>query len=427
MSARKKKRKPAPGFDRRKLKDELSDPRKFQKQIHRLHTLLKNEPVFRSLYFPPELFAECLDAFDNDEDFGTSESAYPEERDRILSHIYRRFLTPSRLVQVESTLLEYLRETKSKPSDLKAVAAGLFMLEYHRKNPADVLQNPLWELIFSVSYEQFSSGAGGAVREASGTATAKIPLPGPETMPDLDLTEGEVNLVREAIGHLESGTVELGFSLDSILLGLPVHGEPLRSEPPGAKIRYLLGTFAEEIGQREKDDLVWGLNFAISRSKGDRKRSFQSVLKGISRLPVHRNPVLFALYVKCVLEFYRFLKSDEIDAAHAILKALDDPDPILEYARFLFNREAPRRSLKAFEAAARLDPGNAAAAFGSGAALWMTGSFREARLQFHNAARRRESDSRIARLCRDMVDLEDDEPLPDDVLELFSRPFRDIA
>jgi tetratricopeptide (TPR) repeat protein len=419
---KKKVQKRAPAFDKGKLREELSDPRKLQKQMNRLQTLLRTKPFFASLRLPPEPLAACLDdvsvihadelsRMDGDRD----------QREFILSKVFGRFLTADYIRSVESTLMKYLGTPEAKPSNLKAVAAGLFFLEFHRKNPQDAARNPLWDILFTLSYEKMESSAGDTVREAAPPETSnQLKLPVVTYFGASDLTESEISLLSEAISLLESGQVELGFSLETILRGLRVHRESLKHLESKQKMQFLEVTYREEIGEREKADLLWGLSYAIDQTEGEKKSGFETVSEAIGCLPIRTNPVLFAMYCKCVMEFYRFLKADEIDAAHAILKSPDDTRPILAYARFLFNKEAPRRSLKAYEAALKQDPDCAIAALGAGIALWTTESYREARMFFDKSARFWRDNPEMVKISRSLQELNDHDELPAHVLTLLS-------
>jgi len=414
------------GVNREQLKDELSDPKRMEKHLKRLNVLFKTNQSLQILRLPREPLLKIFDEVAEEQELGlTVEEENSTPRELVMSRALSKLLSRRLIKDTESALMAILNESSASPAELKAIAAGLFCIEFHRKSPETLSTNPIWDIIFELSSDEALATAGDSLQlpENAEDGETKTPLPDSTRRWDIDIDESLQERMALAISHLESGKVELGFSLETILVGLRKYRKSADKLSPEELISELETSYFDEIGFRERDDLLWGLSYAVDRSSGKRKEAFKTVQESIAMLPVNENPVMFALYYKCVVEFYRFLKSGEVDLAKAILDEPDSIIPILEYARYLLNNEAPRRSLKAFEVVLRMDPESAIAEWGAGIALWVTESHREARMHWHRAERHWQNDAEKLKLCSELVALEDYDPLPDSVKKMFSEPF----
>ncbi len=406
------------------LRRELSNPARLQKHIDRLESLLKSTPEFTPLRFSPEPLLAALDTIADD--FGEMLESLddPEaQRESILEKLLPGVLNRSFIKRIETVFTKYLKK-QAAPSAVMAVGAGLFLIEIHRRQPETAHQNPLWHVIFDVSYREAQATSEGRVhdsssdKERSGTV---LPVDG--MAGELDLSEESEAIVRDAVSLLESDTVSLGFSFDTILQGL----RAIRSLPEGSGddeiIAALRKTYLREIGDQERDDLIWGLDYAVDQVPRKKRTAFKTVLDAVELLTARDNPVMFALYYKCIIEFYRFLKKDEMEWAQAILEDIDSIDPILRYGNFLLKQEANKRSVKAFEAALRIETTSEAARLGAGLALWRTESFREARLLWNRAARHWSGylpeDFMGITLCRRLENLQDHDTLPGEAFDFL--------
>jgi len=136
------------------------------------------------------------------------------------------------------------------------------------------------------------------------------------------------------------------------------------------------------------------------------------------------------VYFKSVTEFYKYLKPGEVEYAEAIASSRGDADTVVAFARYLLDRDVPRRALNAFIAASQIDPSHEIARLGAGIACWLTESFREARLHWDRAARLWSGylpeDHRDIRLVRSLAELDNFAELPQNAYDrLFEASDRE--
>lgn len=371
------------------LRQDLSDPERAQIFMDQLADFMTSEPALQSLRFPAGPLLDALDelAESSADDLAALEDPL-QQRMTILNHVLPRFLTRKFAKTVERTLLNLLENNKKSLRHFRALGAGLFFLEFHMQENANPGANPLWNLIFDISYDDALATAGGGVTPAEPldperSATAS---PIPDTLDEHELSESNTELARKALQLIDTGKVELGFALDTVLLGLrEITGTSQRTAEDQA--RALKATFEQEIGVNQWNDLIWGLEYAVDELEGDRKQNFETVLKAAQMLAPRDNPIVFAIYYKSVTEFYRFLKPGEKPYAEAIVQDPSSVNPMIQLGAFLMRNNVPNRALNAFTAAIRLDPSHELARMGAGVACWDTESFREARMHFGRAAR----------------------------------------
>ncbi len=374
------------GINRDTLKKELSNPRKLMKHMERLEKILETREEFSAFLFPSEQLLEELDRIaDSHQRELNAESDATLQREKILDYLLSQIINDEYVRNFERALMDFLKVSRGKKSVLKAVGSGLFFIEIHRRHPGILARNPLWDIVFDLSYQQAMRSSGGSLRESREKDEGELKLPAPKDFGLHDMEEFHAKILSDAISEIESGHVELGFSLDTILQGLRSYRKVSRRVAPEDIVEVLRDCYRREIGERERDDLIWGLEYAIDHGKVKNRESFQKVYDGVSLLPASENPVMFALYYKCVLKFYRFLNPDELDAVKKILDNPDEVAPVISYGCMLYDSEAPRRALKTFEAALQMDPASGIAAFCKAFILWQTGSFNEARLFFEKS------------------------------------------
>jgi len=429
------------------LRRDFTDPDRLQALMDHLGVLLREEPGLQEIRLPPRTLLDALD--DLAESSGDELRAMDDpfrQRIAILNHTLSPMLSRRFVDRFEKALLAVMENVKRVPRHFRAVAAGLYFLEIHNRQGGEPGANPLWNLLFDISYEEAMATAGGTLAGATGSGKqsrgGKVSgpaIPGKRSemsvddvtrsagkdladgalagddMTGSDLSDEDAALIRDAVGLIESGRVALGFSLDTILLGLrEVTAFPERS--PDALAAALQAAFRKEIGMQATSDLIWGLEYAIEQLDGEKKADFTTMLRAIRVLPARENPVIFAVYFKSVTEFYKYLKPGEVEYAEAIASSRGDADTVVAFARYLLDRDVPRRALNAFIAASQIDPSHEIARLGAGIACWLTESFREARLHWDRAARLWSGylpeDHRDIRLVRSLAELDNFAELP---------------
>lgn len=404
------------------LRHDLSDPTRLQHAMDHLTEMLRTEPGLQALRFPSE---KLMAALDDMAETSTEElQAMPDplaQRIAIVTRAAGPLITRKFAGQVETALTALLERSKKKPRDFRAAGAGLYFLEIHNRQGGEPGANPLWNIIFDLTYEEAMASAGDAVSAAHRPADSNAMTGTGSTfgdffpMEDQDLTEDDETTLSDALELIESGAVELGFSLDTIILGLKTFCRPDMTEIHRI-VPALVDTFRREIGMHAWHDMIWGLEYAAGKLDGDRKKHYETVLEAVRRFPARDNPAVFALYFRSVTDFNRFIKSDEAACAEAITGHPDALEPVLDYGRFLLTGEAPKRALNVFMAAAAIDPSDETARFGAGVACWLTGSCREARLHWDRAARLwrgylPETHANV-RLAQELAELDDVAELP---------------
>ena len=418
MKKKKRVGKVKEGWNKENLRAELSDPAAFQKHFMRLESLLETDDHLRTIRFPGEkllgILNETIELYQEELD----EISDPEkQRSFILTHVLPEFLSGRFMKKMERDLTDYLKKNIGDRSNLAAISAALFFLEYHRRHPDACASNPLWELIFSLSYEEaLPSGVRGTE-----DAPEAIEVPVLKDMLSIDISNESFEKVRLAIEYLESGVVDLGFSFETILQGLRIYKKKLHKAGPEKIIAALRDCYFKEIGWRERDDLIWGLEYAVDQYEGEQKKAYEVMLDACSLIPVGENPVIFATYYKCIVAFYRYLKPEELEYAKEILDFPDEVLRVLRYAWFLFNQEAPKRSLKAFEAACALDPENPLGYLGVGIALWEIEAFREAQLSFARALKFSGEFPQLMAICENLSHLDTGMDLPNEIYRFLSE------
>lgn len=411
-------------IDAERLLAELSNPAKLAGIMHHFEDILRKNAHFSNVRFDPEVMLERLDEISETNAENLNKLNDPgDQRREILKHLLPGFLSKGYLDNLDSTLLRFVSK-KLSPADLKAISAASFFLELHRRNPGKVEENPLWDILFAVSYDEAIAKQERSISTSSSQGDRLgIPLV-LDLIHEEELSDESRELIAEAVVFIDEGIVDLGFSLETILQGLRVYQKSAGKEAPEHTIRVLHEIFRKEIRLRELEDLDWGLELMAQQSQDDIRRAYQTVSRAIALPPIEHNPAVFGIYYKSVAQFYRFIKSDERDLATRILSAPDDIVPVLDYARWLLNQESPRRALKAFEAALEIDPESAWGEFGAAVALWRDGSFREARWRFARSARKSQSGRALYTISQKMSQAGDDDVLSVEAADLLSRPFQ---
>ncbi len=431
---KKKKDKPGAGkgLNRESLREELSDPQKMMFQIQQLESLLKSHPTLLTLRFPPDQLLEYLEEFLDEHRTQLQQLSNPDaQREFILQNVLEEFLTEPFVKRIDRQFMKYLDQKDRTPEDIKIIGAGLFFLEVHRRQRRPDAQNPLWSIIFNLSYDEALSTSGGRIRyPESQISSPETKLPGPNRSLEDELPEQSWQMIHKAIVSLETDEVDFSFSFETILQGLRIYCTLSKILPTEKIMTDLHATYLKEIGITERSDLLWGLEYAMEQSGTDIKRiqSFRTVYDSILLLPRTDNPVLFALYCKSVLQFYRYVRPDEYPFVELIINNPNDIQPIMQYACSLLENESPKRSLKAFEAATAIEPDYGVAKLGAGLALWMMESFREARLVWDRASEnlmKKPSDpvrlDSLIALCRNLANLDDDTDIPSHALDVLYR------
>ncbi len=375
------------------LRRDLSDPARLQHAMDHLTELIRREPGLQPLRFPAEKLMTALDELAETSAEELQAMSDPlAQRIAIITHAVEPLITRKFSDLVEKTLMSFLERTKNVPRDFRAASAGLYFLEIHNRQGSEPGANPLWNILFDISYEEAMESSGNAVATARTPAGASPASGAAATFGDFfdldeqDLTEDDQNTLGDALELIESGKVELGFSLDTILLGLRAFADTTMTDPD-IIIRALLDTFRREVGMQEWNDMIWGLEYATEKLDGESRRQFETVLEAVRRFPARDNPALFALYFRSVTDSHRFIKPDEVTFAEAIVAQPGAVEPVMDYGRFLLTGEAPRRALNVFMAATIIDPSDEMARFAAGVACRLSGSCREARLHWDRAAR----------------------------------------
>jgi len=378
------------------LRQELSDPERLQALMDHLGELLISVSDLKKYLFPSENLLEALDEVAESSSEKLHAMTDPlDQRMEILTRVLPNFITKKFVKKFEKALVNYLKNTRKTPLQFKAASVGLYFLEIHNRTKSDASTNPLWNLLFDVSYHEAMASAGGTISSAAKTSVKQNVTSNQENtisdklfaFQDQDLSEENIELSRQALELIDSGKVELGFALDSVLLGLRKATTGIK-RPPEEIVLELHQTFEQEIGINQKNNLVWGLEYAVEHLKEEEQREqFEIVLKAVQMLPPKENPVIFALYYKSVTEFYRYLKPGEQEYAEAIVKNTDSITPVLAFAQFLLRSNISNRALNAYIAASLLDPSSEMARFGAGVVCWQTESYREARLHFYRAGK----------------------------------------
>lgn len=404
------------------MRRDLSDPIRLRHAMDHLTELMRHEPSLQELRFPQEQLMTALDELA--ETSAEELQALPDPLDQriaIITQAAGPLITRKLVDRIESALMKYLEHSRAVPRDFRAASAGLYFLEIHNRQGGEPGANPLWNIIFDITYDEVLESAGNAVSTARkpadshGISGHELTVGDYFPMDDQDLSEDDEKTLAEALELVTSGAVELGFSLDTIILGLRAFAR-LESIEPGRIVPALVESFRQEIGFHEWSDMIWGLEYASGKLDGETKTHFETVLEAVRRFPARDNPAVFALYFRSVTDFQRFIKPDETTCAEAILAQPDAVEPVLEYGRFLLSGEAPRRALNAFIAATVIDPSNEMARFGAGVACRLTGSCREARLHWDRAAKLwrgylPETHPHV-RLVRELSELDDIAELP---------------
>jgi len=382
------------------LRRDLTDPERLQVMMGHLGELLQEEPALQSLRLPAQPLLDALD------DLAETSHAHLKalddplyQRITILNRTLPGLLNRKFVDRFEKTLVPYLATVKTIPRHFRAVSAGLYFLEIHNRQGGEPGVNPLWNLVFDLSWEAAMASSGDTLSQATGRSGtsreaangAAPPRSGIDPVSDLaaadpELSDDTIALLQSGVDLIESGRVSLGFALDTVLLGLrAVTAAPDDSDE--ARVNALRKAFEKEIGIVAFNDLVWGLEYAVEQLDGDQKGDFQTMLRTVQAMPPHENPVVFALYYKSVTEFYKYLKPGESAYAEAIARGRDDVEPMINFGRYLLENHVPKRALNAFIAASEIDPSHEIARLGAGIACWLTESFREARMHWDRAAR----------------------------------------
>ncbi|GEM_PF-6797018 len=411
-------------IDRDHLLAELANPRKLAVIMHRFEDLIRGSHHFDSIRFDPEVLLERLDEITMEHADTLNAIADPgDQRREILKHLLPGFLSRGYLDQLDSALLRFVSKNLDS-NDLKAISAASLFLELHRRNPASIPENPLWDVLFAVSYDAAVARQEHVVGPAT-TRGERIGIPASlDSETDRELSDDTRELMASAVGFIDDGSVDLGFSLETVLQGLRLYQKLAGSESPDRIVRMLREVFPKEIKIRELDDLEWGLDVLAQNPAVADRAVFETVRRAISIPPIEHNPAVFGIYYRSIAQFFRFIKADEREWATRILTRPDDPIPVLEYGRWLLNQESPRRALKAFEAALLIDPESAWGEFGAGIALWRDESFNEARWRFGRAARKSTPACAIHNACIRMSTADDRTALIMEARDLLFKPIQ---
>ncbi|MBN1296394.1 hypothetical protein JXA80_06410 [bacterium] len=372
--------------------------------IDHLAELFREETALHLLRFPPRELIESLD--DLAETDAAEIAAMPDPFDQriaILNRILGRFLTRRFVNRVQTTLETYLQSVRRIPRHFRAVSAGLYFLEIHNRQGGEPGVNPLWNMMFDLSHAEALTTAGGTLTTAARSGGQTRPMD--TVMNDLDLdspeqggmamdnqsglSEETMDVLRRAVQLINGGRIELGFALDTILLGLRALTCSTGTDAgdPAARARGFQDAFRKEIGMLARNDLICGLEYAIEESEGERRSHFETLLQAVHALPVKENPFVFTLYYHSVKEMHRYVKPGEDRHAEAIAAAGGAPETMMEYGRYLVRQSLPHRALNVFMAVITVDPSNELARLGAGIACWLTESFREARMHWDRSAR----------------------------------------
>ncbi|MBN1551026.1 hypothetical protein JW979_06140, partial [bacterium] len=347
-----------------------------------------------------------------------------QQRSKILELILPKILTRRTLKDFEKKLLKTLKHSQDVSDTVTAVATALFFLEMHKKHPERAFRNPLWDLVFYLSFSELDqkNPSSSSPVSSGGQDKRKENWSNIIKFWNVDLSDASMQILHEALEKLESGNIEIGFSFDTVLQGLRVYLNKSRLLSPEQLVAEFRITFEREIGEHEREDLLWGLEYAIDTSKSDRKKAFEILRNGIELLPARENIVVFAVYYKCIMEFYRYLKPEELDLAKAIIQAPNETGPLLEYARYLYNIESPHRAIKVFEAVLNVDSGNNFARLGLGIVLWFEDSQKEAKMHWKKVISA-DADDSIKQMCEQLVLLNESDHIPESAHNIFQEPF----
>lgn len=417
------------------LRRDFTDPARLQRAMDCLGEAIRHDPDLATLRFPPE---KLMDALDDLAETSSGElESIPDllsRRITILNRTIHPFLTTAFERHVEDILMKRLDKFRTSPREFRATGAGLYFLEIHKRQRDNPGGNPLWNVIFDISYDEAIATAGGAVKQAvtqePGTGDHDVTVPGGYDftgfIPD-DLSRDSFETQTEALALIESASVDIAFSLDTILLGLRELALNRHASPEQC-MSALRTSYRKEIGVRQWHDMAWGLEQAVDSSTGAREKNYRTVHKALLLLPPEDNPVVFALYCTSVTRYRRFLDPAETDFAENILANPEAVEPLLAVGRYLLTRDAPGRALNAFIAASISHPADEMARFGAGVACRLSGSLREARLHWDRADRLWSGylpDHHPTRvMLRELADLDDDTSLPQKALKfLFFEPF----
>ncbi|MGB3975908.1 MAG: hypothetical protein WBM02_02920 [bacterium] len=406
------------------LRKDFTNPEKLQRAMEHLGESIRYEPELASLRFPHAKLMEALDQLaETSSDELESIPDLLNRRMTILNRTLPPFLTPAFEQFIEDKLMERLSLVKKSPEKFRAACAGLYFLEIHRRQRDNPGGNPLWNFMFEISYDEAMAAAHKADKDTPSSSDSSGPtIAGSDfstLIPD-DLSQDSTETQKDALKLIESGAVELLFSLDSILLGL--HELALNKDTAIEQIvQKLRESFKKEIGFRQGNDLAESLEQALESLSGKDKDNHEIVLKAIKLLPPRENPVVFAAYVNNVKHYQRHLDPKTTELVKIIMQKPDEAEAILDLGRYYLTCDEITRALNVFIAASTLFPAEEMARFGAGIACRLDGSFREARLHWNRAARLWSGylpdHHPIFAIINELVELDDDADLPTKALD----------
>jgi tetratricopeptide (TPR) repeat protein len=413
----------SPKLSLESLRRDFSDPKKLERATDLLAESMRHEPELAKLRFPAEKLLDALD--DVAEHYSDQLEAMPDILDRrvfILNNAIKPFLNRKFVNKIETALMKHLENVKTSPKDFRAVGAGLFFLEIHKRQSDSPGNNPLWNIIFDISYDEAMATSGGTIKTADDKHTKTGP---PEfsrdtarnisSIPEGELSDDSIATLKEALHLIDSNTVDFGLSIDMVVLGLRKLALHV-ADTPEKRAQEIQNAFAVEFGARQLNILASHLEHAIDTFTGAKKQNFQTVSKALKLLAPQDNPVVFAIYYKSVTECIRFIDKDEGVLLDGIISDPYSVHPILALGRYLLTQDAPNRALNAFTAAIEAEPSEELTRLGAGIACKMGGSTREARLHWDRAARLYGGylppHHPVIKMVMELVELDDDAELP---------------
>lgn len=406
------------------LRKDFTNPEKLQRAMEHLGESIRYEPELASLRFPLVKLMEALDQLA--ETASEELESIPDLLDRrmtILNRTLPPFLTPAFEQYIEDVLMKRLGQVKKSPEKFRAACAGLYFLEIHKRQRDNPGGNPLWNFMFEISYDEAIAAAQQSVTPSTSDDSMVKDSDFSTLIPN-DLSEDSIKTLKDALKLIESGAVELLFSIDSILLGL--HELALDQDVSIERIvQKLRGSFEKEIGIRQGNDLVTSLEQTVESLSGSDQYNHEIMLKAVRLLPPKENPVIFSAYFNNVIHYRRYLDSETAELVKKIMENPNEAEPLLDLGRFYLKDDRIISALNVFIATSILFPADEMARFGAGIACHLEGSFREARLHWNRAARLWSGylpdHHPTLTMISELTDLDDDADLPLKALDyLFS-------